>query len=92
MSAQATTIWISGPVLRAQTEGAFLLREAVTVGEQRLLGEVIRVARGTYTFDQQLSQCTVGNTAVVCIVNKDLIIRGGLLDVRLVRPESRRPT
>jgi V/A-type H+-transporting ATPase subunit A len=49
MSARATTIWISGPVLRAATDGAFLLREAVTVGEQRLLGEVIRVAREEIT-------------------------------------------
>ena len=49
MSAQATTTWISGPVLRATPEGAFLLREAVTVGEQRLLGEVIRVARNEIT-------------------------------------------
>jgi V/A-type H+-transporting ATPase subunit A len=49
MSARATTTWISGPVLRAATEGAFLLREAVVVGEERLLGEVIRVARDEIT-------------------------------------------
>ena len=35
--------WISGPVLRARVEGPFRLREAVEVGPQRLLGEVIRL-------------------------------------------------
>lgn len=33
--------WISGPALRAETDGSFALREAVEVGPQRLLGEVI---------------------------------------------------
>ena len=37
--------WVSGPVLRARPEGPFRLREAVTVGDERLLGEVIRIAR-----------------------------------------------
>jgi V/A-type H+-transporting ATPase subunit A len=41
----ATTTWISGPVLRGRPEGSFRLREAVTVGSQRLLGEVIRIDR-----------------------------------------------
>ncbi|MEA3278384.1 MAG: ATPase, partial [Pseudomonadota bacterium] len=41
----ATTTWISGPVLKARPHGPFRLREAVTVGKERLLGEVIRVAR-----------------------------------------------
>jgi V/A-type H+-transporting ATPase subunit A len=41
---RATIRWISGPVLRARTEdGAFSLREAVRVGEQALLGEVVRL-------------------------------------------------
>lgn len=40
---QATTRWISGPVLHARTEGAFVLREAVQVGDKDLLGEVIRI-------------------------------------------------
>jgi V/A-type H+-transporting ATPase subunit A len=39
----ARITWISGPVLRARTEGTFLLREAVRVGSQALLGEVIRI-------------------------------------------------
>jgi len=35
--------WISGPVLRAIAEDAFAMREAVEVGDARLLGEVIRI-------------------------------------------------
>ncbi len=35
--------WISGPVLRARAEGCFALREAVRVGPQALLGEVVRL-------------------------------------------------
>ena len=35
--------WISGPVLRAHTSGPFRLREAIRVGPQGLLGEVIRI-------------------------------------------------
>jgi V/A-type H+-transporting ATPase subunit A len=41
----ATTTWISGPVLRARPSGPFRLREAVTVGGERLLGEVVGIAR-----------------------------------------------
>ena len=42
--AEATITWISGPVLRARTRGAFHVNEAALVGHQRLLGEVIRIA------------------------------------------------
>ena len=35
--------WISGPVLRATTHTPFHLNEAVKVGQQQLLGEVIRI-------------------------------------------------
>jgi len=35
--------WISGPVLRAATEGPFRLRESIRVGGAGLLGEVIRL-------------------------------------------------
>ena len=35
--------WISGPVLRARTQEPFALREAVRVGPQALLGEVVRL-------------------------------------------------
>ena len=43
-TAGATITWISGPVLRARTRGAFHINEAALVGRHRLLGEVIRVA------------------------------------------------
>lgn len=41
--ADANITWISGPVLRARTQVAFSINEAALVGEQRLLGEVIRI-------------------------------------------------
>jgi V/A-type H+-transporting ATPase subunit A len=41
---RAVVNWISGPVLRARTvAGAFALREAVRVGAQGLLGEVVKL-------------------------------------------------
>ena len=45
----AIATWINGPVLRARPEGAFRLRESVTVGPSRLLGEVIRIATDSIT-------------------------------------------
>ncbi|WP_373506978.1 V-type ATP synthase subunit A [Thiocapsa sp.] len=54
----AETTWISGPVLRARPDGSFRLRESVTVGEQALLGEVIRIAREEITV--QLYEDTSG--------------------------------
>ena len=42
---RATIRWISGPVLRAVVEGSFALREAVRVGPNALLGEVVRLDR-----------------------------------------------
>ena len=41
----ARIISISGPVLHARVDGPFILREAILVGPNRLLGEVIRVER-----------------------------------------------
>jgi V/A-type H+-transporting ATPase subunit A len=41
--ARARIHWISGPVLRARADGAFVLREAIRVGPAGLLGEVIRL-------------------------------------------------
>ncbi|MES2536190.1 MAG: V-type ATP synthase subunit A [Pseudomonadota bacterium] len=41
----ATLRWISGPVLRATVDGPFTLREAVRIGPQRLLGEVVSLDR-----------------------------------------------
>jgi len=40
---RATLTWISGPVLRARGAGRFYINEAVYVGTQRLLGEVIHL-------------------------------------------------
>jgi len=40
---RATIRWIAGPVLRAAASGPFAMREAVRVGDQALLGEVVRV-------------------------------------------------
>lgn len=40
---EAKIKWISGPVLRARCTGGFQMREAVQVGDNRLLGEVIRI-------------------------------------------------
>lgn len=39
----ATISWISGPVLRANTSRSFRINEAALIGDQRLLGEVIRI-------------------------------------------------
>ena len=40
---RAQVRWISGPVLKAVAQGPFTLREAVRVGPQALLGEVVRL-------------------------------------------------
>jgi V/A-type H+-transporting ATPase subunit A len=76
VTAQATTIWISGPVLRARSQDAFLLREAVTVGDQRLLGEVIRVSRDEITV--QVYEDTSGLRPGIVVEGS-----GRLLSVRL---------
>jgi V/A-type H+-transporting ATPase subunit A len=72
----AATIWISGPVLRARPDGPFRLREAVTVGEQSLLGEVIRIARDEITV--QLYEDTSGLRPGVQVTGS-----GQLLSIRL---------
>ena len=43
---EATVSWLSGPVLRAHTSGRFHVSDAILVGDDRLLGEVIRVETG----------------------------------------------
>ena len=40
---RATIRWIAGPVLHATAASAFALREAVRVGAESLLGEVVRI-------------------------------------------------
>lgn len=56
----ATIIWISGPLMRAraETDAAFALYEAVRVGEEGLLGEVIRLDRDEVTI--QVYEDTTG--------------------------------
>jgi len=43
VTADARISWISGPVLRATVSRPFSINEAVRVGAQQLLGEVIRL-------------------------------------------------
>ena len=47
--ADARISWISGPVLRAATDSGFRISESVLVGENRLLGEVIRIDASSIT-------------------------------------------
>ncbi len=46
-ASMATVRWIAGPVLHAVKSGPFSLREAVSVGPQALLGEVVRIQGDT---------------------------------------------
>ncbi|MEY6433426.1 V-type ATP synthase subunit A [Thioalkalicoccus limnaeus] len=72
----ATTTWISGPVLKARPDGAFRLREAVTIGPEQLLGEVIRIARDEIVV--QVYEDTSGLRPGTSVTG-----RGQLLSVRL---------
>jgi hypothetical protein len=72
----AETTWISGPVLRARPDGPFRLRESVTVGDQALLGEVIRIARDEITV--QLYEDTSGLRPGIEVTGS-----GRLLSIRL---------
>lgn len=44
-----------------------------------LPGDEIRIAQGTYTFQPALDPCsaTLGTSAVVCVVNRAIVLRGG---------------
>jgi V/A-type H+-transporting ATPase subunit A len=55
---EARIRWISGPVLRAQTDQAFRVREAVAVGPNALLGEIIEL--GAEEFVAQIYEDTTG--------------------------------
>ena len=46
---KAVIEYIGGPLLRARTEGPFGLYESVAIGEERLLGEVVRLDGGHIT-------------------------------------------
>ncbi len=72
----ALATWINGPVLRARPDGSFRLREAVTVGAQRLLGEVIRIATDSITV--QLYEDTSGLRPGVLVQGS-----GRLLSIRV---------
>ncbi|MBF0462370.1 MAG: V-type ATP synthase subunit A [Magnetococcales bacterium] len=61
---EATLCWISGPVLRAISRDAFHIHEAVQVGAQGLLGEVVRLrtdeSRGGQELTVQVFEDTTG--------------------------------
>ena len=57
---RARILWISGPVLRARAEGPFAMREAVAVGPQGLVGEVIRLEG-----DELVAQVDVSNQTIL---------------------------
>ncbi|MGD9388591.1 MAG: ATPase, partial [Gammaproteobacteria bacterium] len=46
---KAVIQWIGGPVLKARVKAPFHIHEAVAVGEQRLLGEVIQLSGDVIT-------------------------------------------
>jgi len=58
VTADADISWISGPVLRAATDGGYHVSDAVLVGQQHLLGEVIRV--GQHEIVAQVYEDTTG--------------------------------
>ncbi len=72
----ATATWVNGPVMRARPDGPFRLRESVTVGEQHLLGEVIRIAIDSITV--QIYEDTSGLRPGVTVTGS-----GRLLSVRV---------
>ncbi len=49
MTTRAEVFWINGPVLQARPEGHFKMKEAVVVGEDRLIAEVIRLDADSIT-------------------------------------------
>ena len=72
----AITTAITGSVLRARPDGSFRLREAVQVGERRLLGEVIRIALDSITV--QIYEDTSGLRPGVTVAGT-----GRLLSIRV---------
>jgi V/A-type H+-transporting ATPase subunit A len=86
--------WISGPVLRATTEGSFRLRESIRVGPAGLLGEVIRVQEGEIV--AQVYEDTTGLRPGVAVEGSGALLSillgphllGGIFD-GLLRPLTR---
>ena len=91
---RARITWISGPVLRAATEGVFRLREAIRVGDAGLLGEVIRVQEGEIV--AQVYEDTTGLRPGVAVEGSGALLSillgphllGGIFD-GLLRPLTR---
>ena len=54
----ATIFWINGPVIMAETDDGFGMKESVTVGHQALAGEVIRLKGNSVTI--QVFEDTTG--------------------------------
>ena len=72
---EATITWASGPVLRARIRGPFRIYEAVAVGAQGLLGEVLAeavVRRGTSFSDYVDANGDAGdNAAHLAVFQRD---------------------
>ena len=91
---RARITWISGPVLRAATEGPFRLRESIRVGEAGLLGEVIRLQEGEIV--AQVYEDTTGLRPGVTVEGTGALLSillgphllGGIFD-GLLRPLTR---
>jgi V/A-type H+-transporting ATPase subunit A len=91
---RARITWISGPVLRAATEGPFRLRESIRVGQTGLLGEVIRVQEGEIV--AQVYEDTTGLRPGVAVEGTGALLSillgphllGGIFD-GLLRPLTR---
>jgi V/A-type H+-transporting ATPase subunit A len=86
--------WVSGPVLRAATDGPFRLRESIRVGEAGLLGEVIRIQEGEIV--AQVYEDTTGLRPGVAVEGSGALLSillgphllGGIFD-GLLRPLAR---
>ena len=86
--------WISGPVLRAATDGPFRLRESIRVGDAALLGEVLRLQEGEIV--AQVYEDTTGLRPGVAVEGSGSLLSillgphllGGIFD-GLLRPLAR---
>lgn len=93
---QGTISWISGPVLKARAAGGFNLNDAIYVGDQQYLGEVIRV--DTRSIVAQIYEDTTGLRPGDSVVGTDrrlsVYLRPGLLGTLfdgLLRPLAQMP-
>jgi hypothetical protein len=66
---------IDGPLCGSSVQPCMSIQQAVNLSAT---GDEIRVATGTYTYEVALDPgCPPSRTGVICIINKDLTIRGG---------------